>query len=110
MASSGSYNFSLSRDNIINTALQLAGIIGEGETGTTNQISEAATILNMIVKLREADGMPLWSLKRGYILPFSGGPSINTDSHEHCSWPVNVKNCYRDFSTPTLFNGFRVLR
>lgn len=81
MSSSGSYNFAVNRNDIINTGLQLAGIIGEGETGTTAQISEAATLLNMIVKLREADGMPLWALKRGYILPFTGASSINTDSH-----------------------------
>jgi hypothetical protein len=81
MASSGSYNFSIDRDDIINTALQLAGIIGEGETGTTSQLSESALILNMIVKLREADGMPLWALKRGFILPFTGTSSINTNSH-----------------------------
>src|SRR3990167_9718369 len=81
MASSGSYDLSITRDDIITAALQLAGIIGEGETGTSAQISEAALLLNMIVKLREADGMPLWALKRGYILPFTGTSSINNDSH-----------------------------
>lgn len=81
MASSGSYDFSVNRNDIIDVALKQSGTIGEGETGTAAQISEAATILNMIVKLREADGMPLWALKRGYILPFTGTSSINTDSH-----------------------------
>ena len=81
MASSGSYDFAVTRNDIINQALQLTGTIGEGETGTSAQIAEGATLLNMIVKLREADGMPLWALKRGAILPFSGTSAINSNSH-----------------------------
>ena len=81
MASSGSYDFSITRDEIINLALQHVNVIGEGESGTTSQISEASKLLNMIVKLRAADGMPSWALKRGYVLPFSGASSINTNSH-----------------------------
>ena len=81
MASSGSYNFTLTRDDIINLAHQHVSAIGEGETASTAQLSEASNLLNMIVKLRAADGMPLWALKRGYILPFTAASSINTDSH-----------------------------
>lgn len=102
MASSGSYNFTVTRNDIINTALQLAGIIGEGETGTTAQITEAATLLNMIVKLREADGMPLWALKRGYILPFSGSSSINTDSHVVTTYDTTTLTAASAASDTTL--------
>jgi hypothetical protein len=38
-------------------------------------------MLNMIVKLRAADGMPLWALKRGTLLPVTSTSSINTNSH-----------------------------
>ena len=102
MASSGSFNFSVDRNDIINTALQLAGIIGEGETGTASQISEGATLLNMIVKLREADGMPLWALKRGYILPFSGTSSINTDSHVVTNYDTTTLSADSAASDTTL--------
>jgi hypothetical protein len=57
------------------------GAIGEGETASTSQVTEAARLLNMIVKLRSADGMPLWALKRGYLLPVTGVSSVQTDSH-----------------------------
>ncbi len=102
MSSSGSYNFAMTRDDIINTSLQLAGIIGEGETGTTAQISEAATLLNMIVKLREADGMPLWALKRGYILPFTGSSSINTNSHVVTNYDTTTLSAAAVASATTL--------
>ena len=81
MATSGSYDFSVNRNELIELAHQHIGAIGEGESCTTAQITEASKLLNMLVKLRAADGMPLWSLKRGTILPFTGESSIATNSH-----------------------------
>lgn len=81
MTTSNSYDFSLSRDNIIDLAHQHIGAIGEGETANSSQVTEASKLLNMIIKLREADGMPLWALKRGTLLPVTGVSSIATDSH-----------------------------
>jgi hypothetical protein len=81
MASSNSYNFTVTRDDIIKTALLHIGVIGEGETPSANQVTEAALMLNMIVKLRAADGMPAWSLKRGYLLPNNDISSMATTSH-----------------------------
>lgn len=81
MSTSGSYNFALTRNDIISLAHQHVGLLGEGESCTSAQLSEGANLLNMIVKLRAADGMPLWAMKRGSILPFSDTSSINTNSH-----------------------------
>lgn len=78
MAASGSYDFSMSRDDLILSAHQHIGAVGEGETCTTAQTTEAAKLLNMIVKLRAKDGMPLWALKRGYVLPVTGTASVST--------------------------------
>lgn len=81
MTTSGSYDFSMSRDDLILGAHQHIGAVGEGETCTTSQTTEAAKLLNMLVKWRAADGMPLWALKRGYLLPVTGVSSISTGSH-----------------------------
>lgn len=82
MTISNSFNFSVDRDELINLAHQHIGAVGEGETCTTAQITEGAKLLNMIVKARAGDGMPLWSIKTAYILPFTGSNSINaTGSH-----------------------------
>jgi len=80
MSTSGSTDFAITRDNLINLAHQHVGLIGEGESASTNQTTEAALLLNMIVKARQADGMPLWALKRGYILPITGVSSITAGS------------------------------
>src|SRR3990167_305794 len=81
MSSSNSYTFAVTRDQLITDSLLYIGAIAESETPTSAAISEAARLLNMIVKLRAADGMPLWALKRATILPETGVSSINTTSH-----------------------------
>ena len=77
MTTSASTNFSVTRDNLISLACQQVGLIGEGETPSANLVTEAALLLNMLVKTRMADGMPLWALKRGYLLPFPKSSSIS---------------------------------
>jgi hypothetical protein len=81
MASTNSFDFVVTRDQIITDAHLHIGAIGEGETPSANQVTEAARMLNMIVKLRAADGMPLWALKRASILPNSSVSSMTNISH-----------------------------
>src|SRR3990167_893095 len=81
MSSSNSYTFAVTRDQLITDSLLYIGAISESETPTSAAISEAARLLNMIVKLRAADGMPLWALKRATILPETGVSSMNTTGH-----------------------------
>ena len=81
MAQSGSYDATVTRDNIIDDAHLYIGAIGEGESASASQVTEAARLLNMIVKLRAADGMPAWALRRGFLLPVTDVSSVNTVSH-----------------------------
>ena len=50
MASSGSYNFAVTRDDIIKHAYMELGVLEESETPTSDQTTEAAEKLNMLVK------------------------------------------------------------
>lgn len=81
MASTNSYNFVVTRDTLINDALLHIGAVGEGETPPTNAVTEAARVLNMLTKLRAADGMPVWALKRATILPTTETSTVTTVSH-----------------------------
>ena len=69
MTTSGTYDFSVNRDQLITGALRLAGVIAQGETPTSSQVSDAATTLNMMVKAWMADGMPLWAIRTVTITP-----------------------------------------
>lgn len=75
MTTSGSYDFSVSRDNLITGALRLCGVIAQGETPTASQISEGAEALNYMVKALEAEGMPLWAITTTTITPVAGQSS-----------------------------------
>ena len=69
MATSGSINWALNRDDVIKLALRRIGAIGEGETPTSNSVTDAAVSLNALVKEYEAEGMPLWKLTLFSITP-----------------------------------------
>lgn len=73
--SSGSTDFSVTRDDIIKRALRLVGALAQGETPTTDQVTEAAFALNGLVKAWQADGMPLWAIKTTNI-PLAAGTSV----------------------------------
>jgi hypothetical protein len=72
MATSNSTNFTVTRDDIIKRALRLLGVVAQGETPTTDQVTEAAFALNMLAKAWQADGMPLWAIKQTSITLVNG--------------------------------------
>lgn len=80
MPTSNSTDFSITRDDIIKRALRLVGVLAQGETPTSDQVSEAAIALNGLVKAWQADGMPLWAIKQRSILLDPGVASYNLDT------------------------------
>lgn len=60
MATSGSTNYSRTRDNLIDTSLKLLGVLGEGETASANAVTDMAVLLNSMIKGWQAIGINLW--------------------------------------------------
>lgn len=94
MATSGSIDWSVSRDDVIKAAYRKV-LSDEDFSPTTNQTSNAALLLNGIVKSWNASlGLPLWALTYGFILPFSGSYSTSvasghiTNSYAHTTLSV----------------------
>lgn len=50
MATSGSTNYTVNRDDIITEALEQLGVLGEGESPNSDQLTSSARTLNMMVK------------------------------------------------------------
>lgn len=74
MASSGSYNFTVNRNQIIETAGLMAGIKGIGRVLSAEDTDLAARLLNLIVKqwMGKADfapGLKVWTRQRAYLFP-----------------------------------------
>jgi len=94
MARSGTYTFTVTRDQLITDALINVGALDpEGGTATATQISSAALVLNMMVKSWEARGLNLW--KRQMItLTLNGGTTYSLGSGNATVRPKRILDGY----------------
>ena len=60
MARSGSYDFNVTRNDIIQGALRLIGVLGTDQTPSTVMYDEGSQALNMMVKAWTGRGFGLW--------------------------------------------------
>jgi hypothetical protein len=111
MSTSGSTDFSVTRDDIIKRALRLLGVLAQGESPTTDQTTEAAFALNLLVKAWQADGMPLWAIKQ-YNIPLTAstasyrigiGQTVNTPK------PLKVLQAFNHNSVSNVDIPMRLL-
>lgn len=63
MATSGTYTFSLTRDEIISSALRSLGAFGVADTIPPNDITNCAQALNIMCKTWIMKGLPLWCVE-----------------------------------------------
>lgn len=109
MASSGSVDFSVSRDDIIQDAAENLGIVEEGGTPTAAQVTVLARKLNMIVKQWQgnadfARGLKVWSRKRAYIFlqkgqgSYSLGPSGDHATSSYVTTTLTANSAISDTS------------
>lgn len=80
MATSGSANWALTRDEIIGLALRRCSAFAKGETPGAQDVTDAAMTLNAIVKEWAADGMPLWKISTFTITPVASTASYQIKS------------------------------
>jgi len=62
MTTSSSTDFTVTRNQLIEGALRICGVVAPGETPTTAMYTGASEALNMLVKAWQSDGMPLWAM------------------------------------------------
>jgi len=60
MATSGTYSFTLTRDELIKASLRLLGVGHRGESVPADEINDASEALNIMLKAWQADGLQLW--------------------------------------------------
>ena len=63
MGTSGSVDYSVTRNNIIYEALELIGAYAPGETPSNEDINSCARTLEMMIKTWQAEGVALWKNK-----------------------------------------------
>lgn len=80
MATSGSINYATSTNQIVTEALELLGVLGEGESYNTSQYTSAARTLNSMAKMWQTDGLNLFAVKKLYLFPVLGQPYYDMSS------------------------------
>jgi hypothetical protein len=89
MAVSNSFDFTVTRDNVIHAAFRIIGILAPGDTPLAARVTTAAEALNMMLKTWQAEGIGLWLNQEVTLLlqaddvDYSIGPS-----GDHCSGTV----------------------
>lgn len=111
MTTSGSTDFSVDRDKLITGALRLLGVVAQGESPNTTQITEASEALNMMVKAWEADGMPLWALKTTQVPLTAGAASytIGLGQTVNTAKPLKIIQCWNRNSTSNVDIPVRII-
>ena len=64
MATSGSFNYSTTRNELVAGALRILGVIPEGGTPSAEQYTTGSEALNMLVKAWGAEGLGIWAIKK----------------------------------------------
>jgi hypothetical protein len=85
MTSSGSVNFDLTRNEIINDALVQCGAIAEGDSPSAAATVFAARQLNRMVKAWQTDGVHLWTRRTAILFTAlsQGRYKLGPNSSEH---------------------------
>jgi len=60
MATSGSYDFNLTGDSIIEEAMSYIGALGIGESATSDELTSYRQVLNLMIKGWQTEGIGLW--------------------------------------------------
>lgn len=67
MATSGSINLTASRDDVITEALELLGVLPEGDVPNAAQLTSCARTFNYMIKALQADGLNLFAMQQQYL-------------------------------------------
>jgi len=91
MSTSGTTTWSLQRDDVINSALRKLGVLPEGATANSAQITAGAIALNAMVKGFQTDGMPVWAIKEYTFSTVAGTASYDMGIGKTINTPMPLK-------------------
>jgi hypothetical protein len=94
MPSSGTYTFSLSRDDLINAALRVTTAYGPLDTVPPADIVYCAQALNILVKSVAFRGLPLWCVVTQAIPLVAGQAAYNLSTAFNMPRPQKVLNAW----------------
>lgn len=99
MATSGTYSFTMTRDDIIGAALRLTGAFGDEDVIPPTTITDCAQALNILAKELATDGLPLWCVQDIQIPCVAGQAVYNLSQASNTTLPLRILDAYITDST-----------
>ena len=91
MSTSGTTTWSLQRDAVINGALRKLAVLSGGSAPETFEVTNAAEALNAMIKGFQADGMPVWAIKKYTFTTVTGTSAYSIGVGQTLNTPVPLK-------------------
>lgn len=104
MATSGSTDFSVNRDDLCKAVLRLCGVIAAEETPEADDIENVSQAMNMMVKAWAGEGIQLFTQKRATLFlqnsktSYNLGPSGDHATHSYTSTTIRVAEAANETS------------
>lgn len=101
MALSGSFSFTVDRDELIKSSLRLLGVGHRGEPIIADEINDANMALNIMLKAWQADGLHLWK-REAMTLPLIAGVAeytLGPTGNVTMQRPLRIVECVRRDTT-----------
>lgn len=97
MTTSNSTDFNLTRNELIAGALRILGVVGEGQTPTTDQYTTGSEALNYLIKAWELQGVPIWAIKNTDITLVAGQADyeIGLGKATNVAKPLKIYQAFR---------------
>lgn len=89
MAISNSFNFSLTRDEIVEAALRKLNALLEGNTANTAKITNGSQALNVMLKAWQARSYPIHNVRRLFVLP---NTPTTISRNQNLVWDLSIGN------------------
>jgi len=91
MSTSGVTTWSLQRDAVINSALRKISVLSGGSSAAAYEITNATEALNAMLKAFQADGMPLWAIKKYTFTTTTTVAAVNIGDGQTLNTPAPLK-------------------
>ena len=95
MATSSTYSYQLTRNEIIQSALRKLGVLAEGQTPSAQNYADGMMALNTVISQLRAVGMPLWARSEYTFTPTTNTYTIGTGMTLATPFPVKLLQAFR---------------
>ena len=95
MTTSSVYTFQMTRDQILTAALRKLGVIAEGQTPSSTNLTDGQFAINGAIAQLRSIGMPLWTRVEYTFTPTTSVYAIGTGMTLDTQFPVKLYQAYR---------------